>query len=159
MVTESKQDNEGVQFVVQRLYVKDLSYETVDSPNIFKEQWQPEINMELNNSTQKLEDDTFEVILKVTLTCKVGEKTAYLIEVQQGGIFLVKGYNNEDIHRILGSHCPGILFPYVREVISDIVAKGSFPQMLLQPIDFNTLYLQHLEQQKTEQESSTNVTH
>lgn len=149
----SENDNaqeQGPQFAIQRIYTKDVSFETPNSPAIFTEQWEPEVNVELNTSGNRIADDVFEVVLSVTVTAKLGDKTAYLAEVQQAGIFTIQGFSEQDIGGMIHSFCPNLLFPYVREVISDLVAKGSFPQMLLQPINFDQVYAQHLQQRQQE---------
>jgi preprotein translocase subunit SecB len=140
---------EGPQFILQRIYTKDVSFETPNSPAVFTENWDPETNVELNSTGNKLNDDgIYEVVLSVTVTAKLGDKTAYLAEVQQAGIFTLSGFSEQDLTAVIHSHCPNLLFPYVREVISDLVNKGSFPQMLLQPINFDALYAQHLQKQQ-----------
>ena len=140
---------EGPQFILQRIYTKDVSFETPNSPAVFTENWDPETNVELNSTGNKLnDDDIYEVVLSVTVTAKLGDKTAYLAEVKQAGIFTLSGFSEQDLTAVIHSHCPNLLFPYVREVISDLVSKGSFPQMLLQPINFDALYAQHLQNQQ-----------
>lgn len=139
---------QGPQFAIQRIYTKDLSFETPNSPSVFTEKWEPDVNVELNTNGNKLTDTIYEVVLSVTVTAKLGDKTAYLAEVQQAGIFTLSGFSDEDLNGMIHSFCPTQLFPYVREVVSDLVNKGSFPQMVLQPINFDALYAQHLERQK-----------
>ena len=138
---------QGPQFGIQRIYTKDISFETPNSPVIFTEQWEPEVNIELNSAANKLADDVYEVVLSVTVTAKLGDKTAYLAEVKQAGIFAISGFEEAEMGGMFHSYCPNLLFPYVREVVSDLVNKGSFPQMVLQPINFDALYAQHLQQQ------------
>lgn len=145
------------EFGIQKIYVKDISFETPKSPEIFREQWQPEINLQLNNNVNNLEEHLHEVVLTLTVTAKLGEKTAFLVEVQQAGIFNIKGYNDQEMGAMAGAYCPNILFPYAREAISDLVNRGGFPQLLLAPINFDGLYQQHLQQQA--QEHETSVTH
>lgn len=141
------------QFAIQRIYTKDISFETPNSPAIFTEKWEPQVNVDLNSSGTKLGESLFEVVLSLTVTAKLGEKTAYLAEVQQAGIFSLEGFTEQDIGGMLHSFCPNILFPYAREVISDLVSKGSFPQLLLAPINFDALYAQHLQQQKVAEQA------
>lgn len=136
------------QFAIQRIYLKDLSFETPNSPAVFATQWQPEVNVELNSGGSRLADEVFEVVLTLTVTCKAGDKTAYLVEVQQAGIFTIAGFDENTLSGMLGSYCPNILFPYARETISSLVSKGSFPQLLLAPINFDALYAQHLSRQQ-----------
>lgn len=145
--TNQTQPN-GPQFTIQRIYTKDVSFETPNSPAIFTEKWEPQVNVDLNTSGNKLAEGVYEVILAVTVTTKLGDKTAYLAEVKQSGIFSIEGFSEQDLGGMLHSYCPNLLFPYVREVVSDLVSKGSFPQLLLQPINFDALYAQHLQQQQ-----------
>lgn len=136
------------QFGIQRIYVKDISFETPSSPAIFSGKWEPEVNLDLNSQAARLNEQAFEVVLTLTVTCKAGDKTAYLVEVQQAGIFNMIGFTEEQLGSMIGSFCPNILFPYAREVVSDLVSKGSFPQLVLAPINFDALYAQHLAQQQ-----------
>ncbi len=136
------------QLGVQRIYVKDVSFETPNSPELFANSWEPAINVELNSSAARLGEEVYEVVLTVTATCKAGDKTAYLVEVHQAGIFTISGFDEAQLGGIIGSYCPNILFPYAREVITDLVTKGSFPQLVLAPINFDALYAQHLAQQQ-----------
>lgn len=139
---------EGPLFSIQRIYVKDISFETPHAPEIFKEEWKPEVNVDLQTKTNRLEESIYEVVLHLTVTVKMGDKVAFLVEVHQAGIFTMKGFPQEHLAHALGSMCPNILYPYTREVISDIVIRGGFPQLLLAPVNFDALYAQHLEQQK-----------
>lgn len=147
MAENSNPEQNGPQFALQRIYTKDISFETPNSPAIFTLKWEPSVSVDLNTASAPLQEGLFEVVLTVTVTAKLGDKTAYLAEVKQAGIFVVNGFSEQDRGGILHSHCPNLLFPYVREVISDLVSKGSFPQMLLSPINFDALYAQHLQQQ------------
>ena len=159
MSENSNTQQEGPQFGIQRIYTKDISFETPNSPAVFTEQWEPEVNIELNSTANKLADDVYEVVLSVTVTAKLGDKTAYLAEVQQAGIFSLSGFSEDDMGGMFHSYCPNLLFPYVREVVSDLVSKGSFPQMLLQPINFDALYAQHLQQQQADAEEKGDAVH
>lgn len=137
----------GPEFAIQRIYVKDLSFEAPSVPAIFQQQWKPELNLQIQANTVPLENNTHEVSLALTVTVKNGENVAFLVEVKQAGIFTVKEFPEDQTHAILGSVCPSILFPYAREVVSDIVTRGGFPQLVLAPVNFDALYAQHLEQQ------------
>jgi preprotein translocase subunit SecB len=148
MTDENKAQQEGPIFTIQRIYVKDVSFETPHAPEIFREEWKPEVNVDLQTKTNRLEDAIYEVVLHLTVTVKMGDKTAFLVEVHQAGIFTIKGFPQEQLGHALGSMCPNILYPYARETISDIVIRGGFPQLLLAPVNFDALYMQHLEQQK-----------
>ena len=148
-MAEEIQNQPAGQFAIQKIYVKDVSFETPNSPTIFTEtKWEPEVNVQLNSRAAPMVDDMHEVVLSVTITTKQGDKVAYLIEVQQAGIFRAEGFEQPQLNHLLGSYCPSILFPYVREAISDMVARGGFPQMLLAPVNFDALYNQHIEQQQ-----------
>lgn len=126
--------------VLQRVYVKDVSFE---APNVFKtlsKEWKPDLNLDMNSQINRLEEKVFEVVLRVTATVKNEEEAAYVCEVQQAGIFSVEEQNEDNIKKILGCDCPALLFPFAREAICSLVARGGFPQLLLAPIDFNVLY-------------------
>lgn len=147
----NQQATPGGRFVIQKIYVKDMSFETPHTPQIFMEKWEPEVSLQLNNSAAVLSEGVHEVTLAVTITAKLADKVAYLIEVQQSGIFNATGFNANDLGAILGSYCPNILFPFAREVISDVVTKGGFPQLLLAPVNFDALYAQHAQQAAQQQ--------
>lgn len=134
------------EFGIQRIYIKDLSFEAPTSPQIFLQKWQPEVDLQLNTDTQPLEENVHEVTLSATVTVTSEGKTAFLVEVKQSGIFYVKDFPPNELHAVLGSVCPGILFPYVREVVSDIVTRGSFPQLILAPVNFDALYNKQLQE-------------
>ena len=147
-MAEAQNQAQG-QFSIQKIYTKDVSLETPNSPVIFAEdKWEPEVNVQLNSRAGKMDNNMHEVILSVTVTAKVSDKTAYLVEVQQAGVFQLSGFEETQLGHLLGSFCPNILFPYVREAISDLVTRAGFPQMLLQPVNFDALYAQHLQQQQ-----------
>jgi preprotein translocase subunit SecB len=141
-------------FSLQRIYVKDLSFETPNSPSVFTQEWKPETQMNLSTQTNHLGGNSFEVVLTVTLTTKLGETAAYLVEVQQAGIFGVRDFPESEIAPLLGSYCPGILFPYARETVSDLISRGSFPQLLLTPVNFDALFEQHVREQAARQSAA-----
>jgi preprotein translocase subunit SecB len=134
------------QFQLLRIYTKDVSYESPNAPTIFRGNWQPQHELNLNTAVNNLGDDTYEVVLSVTATTKTEDKTAFIVEVQQAGLFGVKGFPEAELGPLLGAYCPNLLFPYAREVVSDLVTKGSFPQVVLQPVNFDALYAQHQQQ-------------
>ena len=136
----------GPEFGLQRIYVKDLSFEAPHAPQVFAENWQPHVTVGLNTQVTPLGNDHLEVVLAVTVTVKSGEKTAYHVEVQQAGLFLARDVPEQDRGPLVGIVCPNVLFPYAREVISDLVGRGSFPQMLLAPVNFEGLYAQRMAQ-------------
>lgn len=137
-------------FKIQRVYLKDVSYESPQSPAVFlgNTQWQPNVSLHLNTESTKLDNDIFECLLSVTVTVKLGEDIAYLAEIKQAGLFLIKGFEPERLGPMLGSFCPNLLFPFAREEIASLVQKGGFPQLLLDPVNFDALYAQHLEAAK-----------
>ncbi len=136
------------QFMMQRIYNKDLSFESPSTPDVFKKQWQPKVNVDLNTRSDKIDEQgNFEVVLKITLTAKLDDETAFLVEVQQAGIFFIQGFNDEQLRRILGTTAPAVLFPYARENIDSLVVKGGFPAIMLAPVNFEALYEQALQQQ------------
>ncbi len=150
------QDNQSAQpeFNIQKIYTKDLSFESPNTPEIFKTETQLSLDLNLDTRATKLEEDIFEIVLTVTVTAKSETSTAYLCEVKQAGIFTLKGFDSEQMNHLQGSVCPNILYPYAREVVSDLVVRGSFHPVFLAPINFDALYAQELERQKAESEGS-----
>jgi preprotein translocase subunit SecB len=137
------QTNPERQFAVQRIYTKDLSFESPNAPEIFRGEWKPQNELNLNTKVNRLSDQAYEVVLYVTVTAKVGDKTAFIVEVQQAGIFTMAGFTEQELGPMLGAYCPNLLFPYARETVSDLVTKGSFPQLVLQHVSFDALFAQH----------------
>jgi preprotein translocase subunit SecB len=137
------QTNPERQFAVQRIYTKDLSFESPNAPEIFRGEWKPQNELNLNTKVNRLSDQAYEVVLSVTVTAKVGDKTAFIVEVQQAGIFTMAGFTEQELGPMLGAYCPNLLFPYARETVSDLVTKGSFPQLVLQHVSFDALFAQH----------------
>jgi preprotein translocase subunit SecB len=143
------------QFAIQKIYTKDISFETPNSPKIFTLTWEPHVDFNLATNVTNLEGHLFEVSLTVTVTVKCGETVAYLVEANQAGFFVIGGFTEQEMGHMVGSFCPNILFPYAREVISDLVTKGGFHPLLLAPINFDALYAQHLQQAQQAQAPST----
>ncbi len=138
------------QFAIQYLYLKDASFESPRTPGVFGEKSAQEINLQLNNQVQQLGADRFEVTLTLTVTCKTQEHTTYLVEIKQAGIFLAQGIAEAHLDGVLNVHCPTILFPFAREAVADLVNKGGFPQLMLNPIDFNLVYQEQLRRRAQE---------
>lgn len=135
------------QFSVQRIYTKDLSFESPATPAVFRKQWQPKVNVDLNTKSSAIDaEGNFEVVLAITITAKMEEETAFLVEVQQAGIFHIKGFDGDDLRRILGTAAPNVLFPYARETIDTLCVKGGFPAIMLSPVNFDAVYQQALAQ-------------
>jgi preprotein translocase subunit SecB len=158
-MSEAKQDETQREFAMQRVYTKDVSFETPAGPTIFQQEWKPETKVNLNTEMQKLGDGVYEVVLTVTVTTSLGEQTAYLAEVKQAGIFTINGFSDQELGPMIGAFCPNQLFPFVREVISDLVTKGSFPQLVLQPVNFDALYAQHQQELAKQAETSSEAKH
>ena len=152
--TKQKPDAEQPQFSIQRIYLKDLSFETPQGPSAFKKKWQPKVSQDLNTKTNPVENGLFEVALRVTITVADGEDTIYIVEAEQAGLFNVSGFAEEQLPQILNTTCPGILFPYLRETLDNVVTKGSFPALLLPPINFDALFANALQQSAEEKEST-----
>jgi preprotein translocase subunit SecB len=146
------------QFVMQRIYVKDMSFESPASPAVFMKEWKPAMNVDLNTKSALVSGDDYEVVLSLTITAKVADETAYLIEVQQAGIFHIKGIEGEDLRRILATVCPNMLFPYARETIDGMVTKGTFPALMLAPVNFDALFQQAMKQAQAEGKVPTGET-
>ena len=142
------------QFAIQKVYIKDVSFETPNSPVIFTEEWSPKVNMQLGSKASKVNEDLTEVVLSVTLTTALGDKTAYLVEVHVAGIFLIKEFPQEAIEQMVATICPNILFPFARELVCDLVTRGGFPQLLLAPVNFEALYAQQKKQEENKQAES-----
>ena len=143
------------QLEILRIYLKDASLECPNAPQIFNEQGQPQINVQLGSTATAVAENLHEVVLNLTVDAKVGgEKTAYLVEIQQAGLFAIRGFSDEDLHRILGAFCPNALFPFAREALATLIGKGGFPPLLLNPVNFDALYFQRLQQ-----EQQTNIQH
>ena len=147
---EQNKETNTPNFSIEKIYLKDVSFEAPSAPTIFTEDWAPEINMELNSQGNAINENIYEVELTITVTAKNKDKTGFLVELKQCGIFNISGMEEANLNGMLGAFCPNILFPYAREAISDLVTKGGFPQLLLSPVNFDALYAQHLQQSEGE---------
>jgi preprotein translocase subunit SecB len=130
----------GAQLSLQKVYIKDVSFEVPGAPQIFQDQGQPQIQLNLSQQIGALAENVYEVVLTVTVTCKLAEKTAYLAEVQQAGVFGMSGFDNQNRDAVLATYCPNVLFPYARQIVSDLIQNGGFPPFLMQPINFEALF-------------------
>ena len=140
----SDEEQADRQFAIQRIYTKDISFESPNAPQVFISEWEPKINVDLSTEIQALSEDTIQVVLTVSVVAKHEEKTAFLVEVQQAGIFLAKGFSEEELGPLMGIGAPNALYPYAREVVSDLITRGSFPQFTLQPVNFEQMYAQQM---------------
>ena len=145
-------DATGPAFTVEKLYVKDVSFEVPGAPAVFNEAGQPQLQMNLNQSVQRLNDNAYEVVLGITLTCSTDDKALYLVEVKQAGVFGLTGFDAQTLDAMLGTQCPNVLYPYARQLISDLIQSGGFPPFLLQPINFDALYAEGLRQRAQQQQ-------
>jgi len=146
------------QFSIQKIYVKDISFESPASPKVFSfQKWEPKIDLNLNSSHSNVGPDMYEAVLSITVTATHEEQTAFLVEVQQAGLFSIKGFNEQDRGYILGSQCMNILLPYARETISDLTTRGGFPPLIMSPVNFDALYQQHLKSKQGEGEKPAEV--
>ncbi|XOV79793.1 MAG: protein-export chaperone SecB [Aestuariibacter sp.] len=147
------QEPQAPQFAIQRVYCKDISFETPNSPTIFKQEWKPEIKQDIHTKTAKLEEDgAYEVALTITVTAKLGDATAFLCEVQQAGIFTIGEVPENQRAHMLGAFCPNILFPYARETISNLINRGTFPAFNLAPVNFDAIFAQYMQQRAQQEE-------
>ncbi len=154
-MADADEQTQKTHFSIQKIYVKDVSFESPDTPKAFSfAKWEPKIELNLNNSHTSIEENLYEAVLTITATARHQEKTAFLVEVQQAGIFAVAGFNENDKKYLLGSQCMNILFPFARETISDLTTRGGFPPLLLSPVNFDALYQQHMQKQTTESEDT-----
>lgn len=135
------------EFAIQRIYSKDISFETPNTPTIFSKEWKPEVNIEVNSASQQLAEKVYEVSLRITITTKSNEEIAYLCEVTQAGIFSISGLDENQLAHCLGAYCPNILFPFIREIVSNLVNKATFPVINLEPINFDAVFMNYIEQQ------------
>ena len=137
---------------IVKIYVKDLSFESPQSPGVFRrDEWSPKTNLNLRSTHTPVENDIHEVVLTITVEAKDEETTLFLVELQQAGLFDITGYDKEEFGALVGSFCPNILFPYARETLATMVQKGGFPEFVLQPLNFDALYMQSMQQQQQEQ--------
>ena len=148
--TEQETSIGGVQVNLQSVYLKDSSYESPNGPRLPNNQtWEPKFQLNMNTSAEELANDVREVLLTITLEAKQGDLTLYLVEVKQAGVFSISGASAADMKRLIGSFCPSVLFPYAREVISDLIVKGGFPNFLLPLVNFEALFAQAAQSAQT----------
>ena len=127
-------------FTVEKLFVKDLSIEVPNAPKIYLEREAPQVEIQMNNVANPVDEGFYEVLLTVTVTAKIGEKSVFLVEVTQGGVFQIRGVPQQEMDVVLGVTCTNILYPYAREVVSDAVVRAGFPPVVLAPVNFDAIY-------------------
>lgn len=151
--------SEDKRLTIGKIYLKDFSFESPQAPQIFRQtDWNPKTDLNLRSSHSAIADNHHEVVLTVTVEAKTDDKTIFLIELHQAGLFEIAGYEGDEMGAIVGSYCPNILFPYARETIASLIQKGGFPEFVLQPINFDSLYLQS-QQQKAVAQAGEAETH
>jgi len=138
------------QFALQRIYLKDLSFESPDSPEVFRGQWSPKVKLDVNTGAKTLDGDLYESVLTVTVTVENADKVAYLVEIKQAGIFGIKNIDGETKKQLLATLCPTTLFPYAREAVDNAATRGGFPPLHLAPINFDALYADAARQAEAE---------
>jgi preprotein translocase subunit SecB len=137
---------------IGKIYLKDFSFESPQAPDVFRQSdWKPQTDLNLRSSHTAIDDDHHEIVLTITIEAKEDDKTFFLVELQQAGLFEISGYEGEELSAIIGSFCPNMLFPYARETVASLIQKGGFPEFVLQPINFDALYLQSKQQQAAKQ--------
>jgi len=150
-------DTNPVTVALQRVYVKDSSFEAPNSPAIFSGEWRPNVSLNIATKTSELGDGAYEAVLSLTTEAKQGDKTAFLIEVEQAGVFVLKGLQAEDLQRALITFCPQQLYPYAREVVADMSTKGGFPALQLQPVNFDAVAAEAIRRQQQEQPAQSDA--
>ncbi len=149
---EAQQEQQQA-FQIQRVYTKDVSFEAPNAPQVFRQEWNPELNIDLNVRNEKIEDGVYEVVLKITATNKLGDTVAFIAEVHQAGIFTVtENIPEQQRAHLLGAYCPTILFPYARECLASLVGRATFPQLNIAPINFDAIFAQHVAEQQQRQQ-------
>ena len=151
----AEQENKTRQILLQKIYVKDFSFESPNSPKVFTSgEWSPKTNLNLRSSHSPSHDDVHEVVLSVTIDAKHEDMTLFLVEVHQAGLFQISGYSKDEFEAIVGTFCPNTLFPYAREAVASVVARGGFPEFLLQPINFDALFAESKKQAQAQAEAA-----
>ncbi len=151
------EQQQGAQFNIQRIYTKDVSFETPNSPAIFQKEWTPEVKLDMDTRSEKLDNNIYEVVLALTVTATIGEETAFLCEIQQAGIFSIADLEEVQMAHMLGAFCPNILFPYARETVASLVNRGTFPQLNLAPVNFDALFAQYMQQRAAQAEQTADA--
>ncbi len=159
-MSEEQPQQKLAQLRIERLYLKDASFESPGSPTIFSEQWRPETQVDINTTVNNLGDNRHEVVLALTVTAKRdGDRVAFLAEVHYAGIFVIEGVDQQQLHQVVGIACPNTLFPYARESLDGLVVRGGFPAMHLAPVNFEALYAQAVQKAAEQQQSDDSVKH
>ena len=156
-MSDEQQQQQPATFQIEKVYVKDVSLEIPNAPNVFLEQTQPQLEVRIDTAADGFTEGYYDVTVSATVTARLGERTLFLVEVAQAGIFAVRNVPAQELDPLLGIACPNVIFPYLRETISDLVVRGGFPPVLLAPLSFETLYLQRMQAQQQEQGGGGNI--
>lgn len=150
-----------LKFSLQRIYVKDISFEAPNSPSVFKQAFKPKVNLDLNTTSTKIADDQYEVVVKVTAQVNDNETgtTSFLAEVEQAGLFRISGIEGAQLEQTLGAFCPNLLFPYARECVDNLVNRGGFPPLMLAPVNFEAMYAQRKQREAQQAQQASENTH
>ncbi|MCP5162775.1 MAG: protein-export chaperone SecB [Hahellaceae bacterium] len=159
MTDNATQQAQQPQFALQRIYIKDSSFESPNAPEVFQMQWKPQINLDLNTSNRKVSETQYEVLLSLTITAKLEDKVAFIVEIQQAGVFMIQGIEGQQLAQTLGAFCPNLLFPYARESVDALVIKGSFPALMLAPVNFDAIYAEAVRRQQEQAAAAEGATH
>lgn len=146
--SQTQTDDNKQNFVIQKIYVKESAFASQNAPDVFKKEWKPDVNFNMENKVRKLEDNFYEVDVTITFTVKIGEAEACTGKATQSGVFTLTGFSADQLDRLLGSYCPSILFPFLRETICDLATRGGYPQLLISPLNFDAIYAQLQEKRK-----------
>jgi preprotein translocase subunit SecB len=146
-------------FGIEKIYVKDLSLEIPHAPDVFLTGEQPQVDVQLHNEGALIGEGLYQVVLTVTVTAKAGEKTMFLVEAAQAGIFQIRNVPETDLEPLLATACPNILFPYARETVSDVISRAGFPPVYLAPVNFEAIYLQRLQQAQEQAAPKIEIAH
>ncbi len=157
MAEEQAAASTDKQILIQKLYMKDASFEAPNTPGIYSKEWQPQINLNIQTRNTLVTENLHEVVLMVTAEAKLEDETAFIVEIHQAGVFVIKGFTEEENRQIIGAYCPNLLFPFAREAVTDLVGKGGFPGLLLQPINFDALYMQQMQEMAQASDESETV--
>lgn len=156
--TPASENKQQGQFSLQRIYVKDISFESPNSPQVFGQEWKPETKVQFNSSARRHSDNQYEVVLTLNVTVSLGEKVAFIAEIKQAGIFLIEA-PEAMLEPLLGAQCPAIIYPYARETVSDLVSRGTFPQLLLQPMNFEAIFAEAKRRRDEQQPAAETAKH
>jgi preprotein translocase subunit SecB len=149
-----EQNNQPI-FTIEKLYVKDLSLEVPGAPQIYRQREAPQVDVSMNNAGKRIEEGHYEVVINITITAKLKDKTVFLVEAAYGGVFQIRNVPDAEIETVLGVTCPNILFPYLREVVSETISRAGFPPVVLHPMNFEAIYQARKQKDEIEPEAGS----